>query len=99
MFRKVMLVLLVVLVLAIGIGAIHAQDTTPRGGTVVINEGNSSGWVRNFNPFSPDPRPGTTRFVYEPMVIYNQVDGGKPTYWLADSSAYADDLKSVSFTL
>jgi len=101
MFNKrttVILLALAVLML-LSIGVTFAQDTTPRGGTVVVNESNSSGWVRNFNPFSPNPIGPTTRLIYDPMVVYNPTDGGKPTWWLATGSQYSDDLLSVTFTL
>jgi peptide/nickel transport system substrate-binding protein len=100
MFRKFSSVLLVALaaLLVLSFSVVTAQDI-PRGGTVRVNEGNSSGWVRNFNPFAPNPLPGVTRIIFEPMVVYNLVDGGAPTYWLATGSQYADDLQSVTFNL
>ena len=56
------------------------------------------GW-RNYNPLSPAPIDGTLEFIYEPLVLYDNLDGGQPTYWLATGSEYADDLLSVTFTL
>lgn len=101
MFKKFSSVLLVVLALAmvLSFGIVSAQDDIPRGGTVVINASNSAGWVRNFNPFSPSPIEGTVQLLYEPLVVYNPVDGGEPTWWLATGAEYAEDLLSVTFTL
>lgn len=99
MFKKALPVLLVVLVLALSIGSIYAQDDIPRGGTVVVNESNSAGWIRNFNPYAPQPLGPTTRLVFDPMVFYNPVDNGQPTYWLATSFEYSEDLLALTFNL
>lgn len=97
--RTIVILLALGLMMMLSISVSLAQDTTPRGGTVVVNESNSSGWVRNFNPYAPNPLGPTTRLIYDPMVVYNPTDGGKPTWWLATGSQYSDDLKSVTFTL
>ena len=41
-------------------------------------------WVQNFNPFDlGGRRQSTMDFVYEPLVIFNDYDGGKPIFRLA----------------
>jgi peptide/nickel transport system substrate-binding protein len=83
-----------------GLGVSRAADETPRGGTVSINESPQGNWSgANFSPFSSQNRNGTLIWIYEPLIVYNPVDGGKPTYWLATDAKYSDDLKSVTFTL
>ncbi len=57
-------------------------------------------WVRNFNPLLP---PGRSRWptrsgVYEPLMIYNPMNG-EWTPWLATGYAWSDDLLSLRFTL
>jgi len=55
-------------------------------------------WVKNFNPFLQAGLLHTTRhFIYEPLVIFNDMQGGKPVYRLATNYAFSDDLKSVTF--
>jgi peptide/nickel transport system substrate-binding protein len=77
-----------------------AQMDVPRGGTVVINESPQGNWPGpNFNPMAPSPRHGTMNFIYEPLIVFNPVDGGLPTYWLATDAQYSDDLLSLTFTL
>lgn len=71
----------------------------PRGGTVVVSEGRQDIWPKNFNPFSPDPIGGVLRLMYEPLVLFNPVEGGKPTFWLATDMAYSEDLMSVTYNL
>ena len=57
-------------------------------------------WVKNFNPFLQAGLLHTTRhFIYEPLVIFNDMQGGKPVYRLATHYAFSDDLKSVTFDL
>ena len=54
-------------------------------------------WVKNFNPFLQAGLLHTTRhFIYEPLVIFNDMQGGKPVYRLATNYAFSDDLKSVT---
>lgn len=57
-------------------------------------------WVQNFNPFDlGGRRQSTMDFVYEPLVIFNDYDGGKPVWRLATGYKFADDLKSITYTL
>lgn len=57
-------------------------------------------WVRNFNPFDVGGRrQSTLDFVYEPLVIFNELDNGKPSYRLATGFKFADDLKSITYTI
>ncbi|MBZ9793560.1 ABC transporter substrate-binding protein [Rhizobium sp. 3T7] len=57
-------------------------------------------WVRNFNPFDlAGRRQSTMDFIYEPLVIFNADDGGKPIFRLATSYRFSDDLKSITYVL
>ncbi|WP_426127351.1 ABC transporter substrate-binding protein [Pararhizobium sp. PWRC1-1] len=57
-------------------------------------------WVQNFNPFDlGGRRQSTMDFVYEPLVIFNDYDSGKPVWRLATAYKFADDLKSITYTL
>ena len=59
-----------------------------------------TGWVRNFNPFdAAGRRLSTTDFIYEPLVIFNQFDGGKPVFRLAKAYSFSKDLLSLTFTI
>lgn len=84
-----------VLLLAVGLAG---AQMTPRGGTVVVSDGEQL-IGKNFNPFSPDPLNFTDRFIYEPMLIFNPVDGGVATPWLATGYEYAEDLQSLTFNI
>ncbi|RJG42531.1 ABC transporter substrate-binding protein [Motilimonas pumila] len=57
-------------------------------------------WKRNFNPFlATDRLPTTMQFIYEPLVVFNEMKGGEPTYRLATKHYFSDDLKSLFFEL
>ena len=89
--------LAVVIVVLLSISLVGAQ-MTPRGGTVVVSDGEQL-VGKNFNPFAPDPLNFTDRFIYEPMLIFNPVDGGVATPWLATGYEYGEDLQSVAFNI
>lgn len=57
-------------------------------------------FVRNFNPYLGSTYLHTTTdFVYEPLVVFNELQGNEPVYRIATGFDMADDLKSVTFTL
>lgn len=57
----------------------------------------STGFIRNFNPFSTQTRLRTTReFMYEPLYISNILQGGEIVYRLAESAEFSDDLKTLT---
>ncbi|MGR9377049.1 ABC transporter substrate-binding protein [Rhizobium leguminosarum] len=59
-----------------------------------------SSWVQNFNPFDlAGRRQSTMDFIYEPLVIFNAEDGGKPVFRLATDYKFSGDMKSVTYTL
>ncbi|KUP91466.1 ABC transporter substrate-binding protein [Tritonibacter horizontis] len=57
-------------------------------------------WVENFNPFNQTTTaPSVLHFMYEPLIIFNALDGGKPVYRLATGHDYSEDLSSITVTL
>ncbi|WP_407332178.1 ABC transporter substrate-binding protein [Enterovibrio sp. 27052020O] len=55
--------------------------------------------TRNFNPFLQNNLKTTLDFVYEPLVIFNQLDGNSPVMRLAKDYTISDDLKTVTFEI
>ncbi|MFN8377102.1 MAG: ABC transporter substrate-binding protein [Anaerolineae bacterium] len=90
-------VLLVVFVLSLGVSLVSAQDDSTQ--CVTVSQHAASSWVRNINPFAPDPLQETTDGIYEPLLLWNPVGGGVPTPWLATDYAYNDDLTTLTFNL
>ncbi|MCE0555410.1 ABC transporter substrate-binding protein [Motilimonas sp. E26] len=57
-------------------------------------------WERNFNPFNSAHRlPTTMQFIYEPLIVFNELQGGKPVYRLAIDHRFSSDLKTLTFDL
>lgn len=52
--------------------------------------------VRNFNPYLATNLRTTTDFIYEPLVVFNEMKGNTPVFRLAESYKMADDLMSVT---
>ena len=90
--------LLGALALASGLASSIAPALAESVLTMHIEEQTS--WVQNFNPFDlGGRRQSTMDFVYEPLVIFNDYDSGKPIYRLATGYKFSDDLKSITYTL
>ena len=78
--------------------AAHAQDDDRAILTAVPQQ--LTAWVENYNPFnSTTVLPTIVDFMYEPLVVFNAMEGGEPAYRLAESYEYSDDLLSLTFTL
>jgi peptide/nickel transport system substrate-binding protein len=83
----------------------HARGTQSHsagiktGGTVVINWGPKGSWTQNFNPYSNTPTDGTLELIYEPLLMFNQMKGGKVVPWLAKSYKWSNHNKTLTFYL
>jgi len=57
-------------------------------------------WVENYNPYNATTvLPTILDFMYEPLVVFNALQGGEPEYRLAESFEYSDDQLSITFVL
>ncbi|MCE2572003.1 ABC transporter substrate-binding protein [Motilimonas eburnea] len=57
-------------------------------------------WVRNFNPYNQTTfLPTTNEYIYEPLAIYNPMQGGKVHYRLAENIEFNSDATAAVFTL
>lgn len=96
---KKLLLVFALLALILSFSVTLAQDAVPRGGTIVVSEGQQAAHPNNFNPYAPDPTRWTRGTIYESLTLFNPVEGGKPTHWLATGYEYGDDLMSLTYTL
>lgn len=55
--------------------------------------------IQNFNPYLATNLRTTTDFVFEPLVIFNEMHGNKPVMRLAEDYRMSDDLMSVTFDI
>ncbi len=69
-----------------------------QGGTLVIACEHSEGWTRNFNPFYQKAL-YSTDMVFDRMILYNLMQGGKAVPRLATQFSYSKDMKSITYTL
>jgi peptide/nickel transport system substrate-binding protein len=99
MRRKLSVVIFLALVAALSLSMVGAQDAINRGGTIIVSEGQQAAFPNNFNPYAPDPTRWTQGTMYEPLIIFNPLEGGAPTPWLATGYEYSDDLLSITYTL
>lgn len=57
-------------------------------------------WIRNFNPFiAADRLPTTMQFIYEPLIVFNDLKGGTAEYRLATHHEFSSDLKNLYFDI
>ncbi|MFA0085073.1 ABC transporter substrate-binding protein [Vibrio sp. E150_011] len=57
-------------------------------------------FVRNFNPYlGATNLHTTTDFIYEPLVVFNEMHGNKPVFRLAEGFEMSDDLMTVTFDI
>ncbi len=55
--------------------------------------------IRNFNPYLSTNLRTTTDFIYEPLVVFNQMHGNKPVMRLAENYYLSEDLMQVTFEI
>ena len=93
--------LLLSIVAGMALGSACAPPPRPKDkGVLVVSKEQAASWTRNFNPLSPlaSPRWPTMAGIYEPLVVWNSVQG---TYvpWLGTQWQFSDDNLSVRITL
>ena len=87
--------------LTLALAACMGESGTVEPGVLVVNEAEqTASFVRNFNPFFEfgDVRWPARHAMYEPMMIYNVMDG---TYvpWLATGVSWSEDNRSLRFSI
>ncbi len=97
--RLFILMLVIAMVTGSSLSVLAQGGEIPRGGTIIVSEGRADAFPNNFNPFAPSPANWTTGAIYETLMLYNPVEGGLPTPWLATDFAFSDDLLTLTYTL
>lgn len=69
-----------------------------RGGTLTVSQGPAGSWTANFNPWAASMTNGTG-MIWEPMLWFNLLKGGKITPWLAKSYKWSNGGKTLTFNL
>ena len=93
--------LLLSIVAGMALGSACAPPPRPKDkGVLVVSKEQAASWTRNFNPLSPlaSPRWPTMAGIYEPLVVWNSVQG-RYVPWLGTQWQFSDDNLSVRITL
>lgn len=97
--RLVVLLLVVMMAAGSSLSALAQGGEIPRGGTIIVSQGQADPFPNNFNPYAPNPANWTLGTMYESLFLYNPVEGGIPTPWLATDYEFSDDLLTLTYTL
>jgi peptide/nickel transport system substrate-binding protein len=68
------------------------------GGTLVVSQGPAGSWTANFNPWAASMTNGTG-MIWEPLLWFNNLKGGKISPWLAKSYKWSNGNKTLTFNL
>ncbi len=91
--------LLVASLLLAGCGS-STSNASKYGGSLYVYGSSGIPGLRNFNPFLPIySLSGTRGMIYETLLYFNQLQGGKITPWLASGYQFSADATSVTFKL
>jgi peptide/nickel transport system substrate-binding protein len=91
---------LVSLMLAPTAARAKATPAIKTGGVVtVVPNGSPGSYTRNFNPYAGAVLQGSQGMIYEPLLLFNQIKGGKIIKWLATGYKWTNDGKTLTFTL
>lgn len=81
------------------VSATVAQETETKNVLTLVSQFQPK-WIRNFNPFIAANRlPTTMQFIYEPLIVFNDLNGGAAEYRLATHHEFSADLKSLYFDI
>ncbi|WP_434355156.1 ABC transporter substrate-binding protein [Parasalinivibrio latis] len=79
-------------------GLTHADDLDSLSKVTIIPNHNQT-LIRNFNPYISSRLHTARDFIYEPLVVFNELKGNVPVFRLATNYALSDDLLSITFDL
>lgn len=69
------------------------------GGVLTVSTGSTGNFVRNFNPYAPQPLQATNGMIYEPLFHFNAARTGDVDPWLATKYTWSDGGKSLRVQL
>jgi peptide/nickel transport system substrate-binding protein len=96
---------LMILVLAVALvataTACGGSKSSKSGGKTAVTISNEQGttWTCGFNPFNSDVNSLSVGPVYEELTFVNGLKSGQTTNWLAQSYAWSNQNKTLTFTI
>src|SRR5579885_1982031 len=92
--------LLILVLLLPGSSPSQANAESSYGESLTILGADGVPGILNCNPFLPgESLTGTQGMIYETLLFFNQMQGGKITPWLATGYRFSSDATSLTFTL
>ncbi|HET7018074.1 MAG TPA: ABC transporter substrate-binding protein [Streptosporangiaceae bacterium] len=73
--------------------------TSSASGVLSIDNESGGNWTCDFNPFNLSDISFSLGTVYEPLVFVNTLQNAKATPWLAQSYAWSNGNKTLTFTI
>ncbi|MGY0057432.1 ABC transporter substrate-binding protein [Streptomyces sp. LZ34] len=64
-------------------------------GVLTVATGSTGNFIRNFNPFAPQPLQATNGMIYEPLFHMNAAKAGEIEPWLATKYTWSDGGKKL----
>ncbi len=89
---------LTLLAALMGVSVAHATPLDSMSQITIIPNHNAT-MVRNFNPYISSRLHTARDFIYEPLVVFNELKGNVPEFRLATNYTFSEDLLSVTFDL
>ena len=98
---KRLTILLLIAGLALTASACGGSKSSKAGGSTTVTISNEQGttWTCGFNPFNSDVNPESVGPVYEELTFVNGLKSGQATDWLAQSYAWSNQNKTLTFTI
>ncbi len=68
-------------------------------GVLTVTTGSTGNFVRNFNPFSPEPLQATNGYIYEPLFLFNGAQAGDVKPWLGEHYEWSGDGRTLTIDI
>ncbi|MGF1863757.1 ABC transporter substrate-binding protein [Enterovibrio norvegicus] len=80
-------------------GASAAAQSVDEMSQLTIIPNHNATLIRNFNPYLPGRLHTARDFIYEQLVIFNELKANRPEFRLATDYYFSDDLKRITFDI
>ncbi|WP_283132586.1 ABC transporter substrate-binding protein [Enterovibrio norvegicus] len=80
-------------------GASTAAQSVDEISQLTIIPNHNATLIRNFNPYLPGRLHTARDFIYEQLVIFNELKANRPEFRLATDYYFSDDLKRITFDI
>ncbi|TDC08527.1 ABC transporter substrate-binding protein [Streptomyces sp. 8K308] len=68
-------------------------------GVLTVSTGSTGDFVRDFDPFAPEPLQATHGMIYKPLLLCNAATSGDVRPWLGGEYAWSEDGRRLTVTI